>query len=473
MSQPITLTNAILFHLDPIRIEPGGVRIDGSDIVAVGASAMPIPGDEVIDCGGAVVLPGLVNGHTHLYSALAAGMPPPPSAPRNFHEILKYVWWRLDRALDGDSIEASGRIGALDALACGTTTLIDHHASPGWIDGSLDRLEHGIADVGLRAVLCYETTDRNGGAGFEAGLNENRRYLDRCRMRGGGRFGAMVGAHAAFTLSDASLRVCVELADEYATGVHIHAAEDPCDDTICLTQYGAPLLERLRRCGLLATDDAAVASAAGSRSIMGHGTHLRPIDAARVSSQWAGIAHNARSNMNNAVGYAPVAHMSRVLLGTDGIGGDMFAEARAAWFKNRDAQCDMNAGRGSGESGIAGHAVVASSAVTPARVLQMLAQSARTATAALNRKIGLLSAGGAADVVVTDYVPATPLTSENAAGHFLFALASRHVRHVLVDGEWLLKDRALMRLSAAEIRAASRDETARLWRRMSAIGIDD
>ena len=473
MSQPITLTSAMLFHLDPIRIEPGGLRIEGRDIVAVGAETAPQPGDEIIDCGGAVVLPGLVNGHTHLYSALAAGMPPPPRAPQSFHEILKYVWWRLDRALDGDSIEISGRIGALDALSCGTTTLIDHHASPSWIDGSLDRLEKGIADIGLRAVLCYETTDRNGGAGFEAGLNENRRYLDRCRMRGGGRYGALVGAHAAFTLSDASLRACVELAEEYASGVHIHAAEDPCDDAICRAQYGAPLLERFRSCGLLSKDDASEASVVGSRSIMGHGTHLRPDDAARVSSQWAGIAHNARSNMNNAVGYAPVPHMCRVLLGTDGIGGDLFAESRAAWFKYRDAQHASNAGSGAVKSGSTGRAANCGNDVTPARILEMLAQSARTASAVLNRRIGLLSAGSAADVVVTDYVPATPLASENAAGHFHFALAARHVLHVLVDGELLLKDRVATRLNTEDIRTASRDEAARIWQRMSAISIDE
>ncbi len=144
-------------------------------------------------------MPGLVNGHTHLYSALAVGMPAPPRQPKNFLEILQLVWWRLDRALDPESIEASGRIGALDALRCGTTTLIDHHASPYCIDDSLDLIERGIDSVGLRGVLCYEVTDRHGRAGREAGLGENRRYLKKCRkvqraLCGAGRSACVVHA---------------------------------------------------------------------------------------------------------------------------------------------------------------------------------------------------------------------------------------------------------------------------------------
>ena len=129
--------------------------------MALERMSLPQPGDEIVDCGGAVLMPGLVNGHTHLYSALAAGMPAPPRPPRNFHEILQFVWWRLDRAHTLESVEVSGQIGALAALRCGTTTLIDHHASPNAIDGSLIALETGIAEVGCRGVLCYEVTDRN------------------------------------------------------------------------------------------------------------------------------------------------------------------------------------------------------------------------------------------------------------------------------------------------------------------------
>src|SRR4051794_9659106 len=201
----IVLENAILCDIDPVRVEVGGLRIEAGKIVARGKVDAQ-SGDEVIDCGGAVVLPGMVNGHTHLYSALAVGMPSPPRNPTNFLEILQLVWWRLDRALDAESIELSARIGAIEALKCGTTTLIDHHASPSHIAGSLDLIERGIATAGLRGVLCYEVTDRNGKSGREAGLEENRRWIAKYHgANRSGRFAALSGAHASFTLDEVSL----------------------------------------------------------------------------------------------------------------------------------------------------------------------------------------------------------------------------------------------------------------------------
>ncbi len=444
----LTLTNANLFHLDPLGASPGSIRVEGETIHSVGTIVQMQPGDEVIDCHGAVVLPGLVNGHTHLYSALAVGMPPPPKAPVNFHDILEFVWWRLDRALDLEAVEISGAVGALAALRCGTTTLIDHHASPNCIAGSLDALERGIDRAGLRAVLCYEMTDRNGDAGATAGLEENRRYLSRCRRRTSGRFAAMVGAHAAFTMSDATLAACAKLAAEYQTGVHIHVAEDPCDDRICREKYGAPLVERLTRSAIVGPNDIS------SRSILGHGIHLKDEDATKIAPQVAAIAHNPRSNMNNQVGYAPLtalakqpAALSRVQLGTDGIGGDMFTEARHAWFKSRDAKAGLS----------------------PADIAAMLAQSARTASGLLGRTLGQLAPGTAADLVVTDYVPATPLTSDSAAGHLLFALGPQHVQDVLIGGEWALRHRKVVSIDASAILHHAPSVATGLWKRMQSL----
>ncbi|HZZ44013.1 MAG TPA: amidohydrolase family protein, partial [Tepidisphaeraceae bacterium] len=202
----IVLRNALLLDIDPIFVEAGDLRVEGGKIVERGKVEAK-PGDEVVDCAGAVVMPGLVNGHTHLYSALAVGMPMPGRVPGNFLEVLELIWWRLDRALDGESNEVSAVMGALDAVHCGTTTVIDHHASPGAIEGSLDRIEAGLNRVGVRGVLCYEVTDRNGRAGMLAGVEENRRYIEKRHGRdahatGGGRFAGLVGAHALFTMGD-------------------------------------------------------------------------------------------------------------------------------------------------------------------------------------------------------------------------------------------------------------------------------
>lgn len=434
----ILLTNAILLDLDPIGVESADLRLDGG-LIAQRGKLQPSPGEEVIDCGGAVVLPGLVNGHTHLYSALAVGMPPPPRPPADFHEILKLVWWRLDRALDAESIELSAAIGAMDSLHCGVTTLIDHHSSPSCIDGSLDRIERSLNMVGLRGVLCYETTDRNGRAGREAGLEENRQYIARCHATRSARFAALSGAHASFTLDDLSLVGITQWADEFNVGAHIHVAEDPCDDLITRQRYKMPLIERLARNELL-----------GPQHVLAHCIHLGDDAIDQLNEAQVTVAHNPRSNMNNAVGYAPLAKLRcPVMLGTDGIGGDMLAEARCAWLKSRDAR----AGKSPGE------------------IVQMLANSARRASRSLGITLGQLHVGAAADVVITDCVPFSPLTSDNAAAHLLFGLDSRHVRHVFVDGRCILNERRVVGCAEHDLRRQALTISRDLWQRMKRIDV--
>lgn len=433
----IFLHNALLVDLDPLRAEYAALRIERGRIAARGPKVTRQPGDEIVDCGGAVVLPGLVNGHMHLYSALAAGMPAPPRCPTNFAEVLELVWWRLDRALDSESVEMSARIGALDAVRCGTTTLIDHHAAPSCIPGTLDDVERGMTAVGLRGVLCYETTDRNGPAGRDAGVAENARYLEKCQHREDHRFGGLVGAHASFTVGEDTLTQLAEVARKYKTGLHIHVAEDPCDEQHCRREYKVGLIERFARRGTLEPE-----------AVFGHGTHLDADSIARLGAAGALIAHCPRSNMNNAVGYAPVAKIRQaVMLGTDGIGSDMFAEARAAWWISQHQHAGLS----------------------PQDILGMLSRAARRASATLGITLGRLEVDAAADIVLTDYYPATPLTTENLAGHFLFGMAARHVASVLIDGRWIVRNRVVQTCDEVATRHAALPVTAAMWDRMSQI----
>ena len=434
--------DALLVQLDPPRVEAGNLRVADGVIGELGTNAIAAQGDEVVECDGAVLMPGLVNGHTHLYSALAAGMPAPPRAPRNFHEILKFIWWRLDRAHDLESVEMSGVIGALAAVRCGTTTLIDHHASPDAIEGSLSVLENGIASVGCRGVLCYEVTDRNRPDEAKQGLAENDRYIRQCRERANGTFAAMVGGHASFTMEEASLHDCVELARRHGVGVHIHAAEDPCDERITRERFGCGLIERFKRVGLL--------QVAGT--ILGHGTHLSDADIAVVNdATGVSLAHNPNSNMNNAVGYTPVAKFTRLpQLGTDGIGADMWRESRTAEFKSHDAGLPIAFGAS----------------------LQMLGQSARRASQSLGAKLGVLEPGAAADLVLTNYRPATPLTAENLAGQFLFSMGPEFVRDVMIGGWWVMRKGHIVTCDEAEIRARSVEVARGVHQRMATIPCD-
>jgi cytosine/adenosine deaminase-related metal-dependent hydrolase len=246
------------------------------------------------------VTPGLVCAHHHLYSSLARGMPAPPRTPASFPEILELVWWRLDTALDLEMIRWSAMLGALEALKAGTTAIVDHHESPNAIEGSLDVIAAACAEVGVRVVCAYGVTDRHGADGARRGLEENKRFL-----AAGGR--GLVGIHAAFTCSDATLEAAAAMAADHGVGVHVHVAEDRVD-------VDAP-----KRLGHLAADS----------WLLAHGVHL---DAPLAGT----IVHNPRSNANNAVGYArPARFANPVALGTDGIGGDMLEEFRIAFAFHR------------------------------------------------------------------------------------------------------------------------------------------
>ena len=417
----------------------GGTILESLDPPVVSTSTLVVEGGRIVDaaqratardCSGCVVVPGNVCAHTHLYSALARGMPYTLEPPDDFLQILQRIWWRLDRSLDLPSICASAAVGGLDALLSGTTTLIDHHASPNAIDGSLDALERELASLGVRHVLCYEVTDRDGEDRARRGLQETRRFLERVRQNHLPLTRAMVGAHASFTLSDDTLRACIEAAVDAGVGLHVHAAEDAVDT-------GA--VERLAACGAL-----------GERTLLAHGVHLdtHELQLAAAARSW--LAHNARSNMNNAVGRAPIGLLdARVPLGTDGIGADMFEESHAAFFRLREDDVHAAAGW----------------------ALRRLTDAARLAGSIFDEPLlGSLVPGAPADLVVLDYDAPTPFDAESVAGHWIFGLGSRFVRDVMVAGEWSVLDRRPVRADAAEIAHASRREAARLWHRLDGVG---
>jgi len=419
----------VLTSLDPVSLVRADVVVDGGRITGVGAAS---EGASRRDCEGCLIVPGNVCAHTHLYSALARGMPYALEAPSNFVEILRRIWWRLDRALDEESIRASALAGGVAALLSGTTTVVDHHASPNAIDGSLDVVAEALGELGLRSVLCYEVTDRDGAERATAGLRENERFLGSEQPVARG----LVGAHASFTMSEETLGACVDLAARTGTGIHIHVAEDAADQVDARERFGTGVIERLARAGAI-----------GDRSLLAHCVHLDEGERAAVRDAGAWVAHNPSSNMNNAVGRAPVVALgAQVTLGTDGIGGDMFAESTTAYFRAREDDI-----------------------LTPMSwPLGRLSTGARLAGQVFDEPdLGTIAPGAPADLVVLDYSAPTPLVEGNVAGHWVFGIESRHVRDVLVAGEIVVADRQLARVDQDKLAADGSLQAARLWDRLA------
>jgi cytosine/adenosine deaminase-related metal-dependent hydrolase len=363
----------------------------------------------------AEVRAGAVNAHTHLYSGLAPfEMPAPPRTPQSFVEILELVWWRLDRALDEASLRASARLYVAESLLAGTTTLIDHHESPSFIDGSLDVLAEEAERLGARLVLTYGATERNGGRNeAKRGLRECERFVSLHRKSP--RLRGMVGLHASFTVSDDTLREAGELARALGVGVHVHVAEDQADvEDARRRGYEGPL-ERL-----LALD------ALPASSIVAHGVFLEEASVRRVEAAGAWLVQNPRSNANNKVGWPRALWANEhVALGTDGFPADMAAEARALAeeaAKHGDTR-DLAAlhGRRSG-----GHALCA----------QLFGTR-------FDASIGPASAG---DVVI--------------------GVPDEKPQHVVVGGHLVVRDHALVRDDIVAIRAYAREQAARLWGRL-------
>ncbi|MBX5483284.1 MAG: amidohydrolase family protein [Myxococcaceae bacterium] len=422
------LKGATLVEFEPAAVEVGDLRIEGSKIVERGPSIQPREGDEVIPLDGKVVIPGLVSADHHLFGTLARGMP--EGAPsQDFEEQQRRSWWRLEDALDLDASQAAATAGALEALMCGTTTLFDRHASPRAIHGSLVRVARGINEVGLRAVLSYEVSDRHGAVGREEGLEETVSFVKKAR----GRFRGMVGAHACFTLSHDALSGLKAAVDETGAGLHITLAEDPADERLSFQRYGEVPVARLVGQQLLTPN-----------TLVSHVVHLSWPELSQVISAGAWIVHSPRTNMERQVGYAPAGKFgSRATFGTSAGTADVFTEALLAHHRARDAG-------------------------QPIPVLKYLANGHRIASQVFGETIGPLCEGAIADLVVLDYRPPTPITPENLASHVVGGFGPRCVESVMIDGVWRLWARRPLSVTPETVFANAREAAAAVWARMEA-----
>ena len=415
------------FRQTDILIEPGakGVcRLSGllaEEFTSGGSREISGTGIErTVDCTGKFITKSFANGHHHIYSALARGMPAPKKNPENFREILQYIWWNLDKALDLEMIRSSALVTAIACAKNGVTFVIDHHASPFALEGCLETIAEAFEEVGVGHLLCYEISDRDGLEIAAMGLAETTGYLS---SRQG-----LVGLHASFTVGDHTLKQAVNLAVRTNSGIHIHVAEDKSDQEHCVEHYHQRVVERLSDNGVLQFP----------KTILAHCLHLDAHERSLVEGSPAWVVQNMESNLNNSVGLFDSRGLGqRIMSGTDGMHSDMLRSAKSAFF--------------------AGHNYDA-------------IDYSETYRRFRNVHHYLNSNGFAGDgennLVVLDYDTPTPFNTNNFFGHFLFGLNSRHVTHVISQGKLILEDGKIVTVDEKAIQEESHIQAKRLWQRM-------
>src|SRR5690349_7244808 len=316
LSMLITNANVVTWESPNRILQNYAVYVESDRIKEIGttkALTTKYPKARALDANGQYLMPGNICAHTHFYGAFARGMAIPGPAPKDFPEILERLWWPLDQALDMDGVRASALVCLVDAIKHGTTTLIDHHASPNALDGSLDVIADAVEEAGLRAVLCYEVTDRYGPESAKASIAENARFLKTAPSRKN--IAATFGLHASLTISDETLAACVDAA--HGSGFHIHVAEHEADEYDSLNKSGVRAVDRLHKAGIL-----------GDRTIVAHAVHIDPAEIALLHDTNTWVTHQPRSNMNNAVGAADIDGLLRaginLCLGNDGFSNNMW-----------------------------------------------------------------------------------------------------------------------------------------------------
>lgn len=374
----------------------------------------------IIDCKGKFVTKSFAVGHHHVYSALARGMGAPKKNPENFHEILEYIWWTLDKSLDKDMIEASALYTAMACAKTGSTFVIDHHASPNYINGSLDIIAQAFDKVGVNHLLCYEISDRDGIEKAEQGLEETENYLKNHQ--------GLVGLHASFTVNNEIMRRSVDLMNKLNSGIHIHVAEDLYDQRHCHDNYDQRVVERLKDFGVLNS----------SKTILGHCLHINDHEREIIYDSKAFVVQNMESNLNNKVGYFNAKGLGdRIMLGTDGMHSDMLQSAKAAFF----------VGQGFDSIGF-------DSAYKRFRKVHDYIQ--------MNNFEG----DNQNNLVILDYDSPTVINQDNFLGHFIFGINSNHVNDVISNGKLIVKDRKIKNVNESEILQFSKEQSVRLWNKM-------
>ncbi len=417
----------------------GAVLIEDGRIAEVGDEQKireAHPEADYVDAHGGLIMPGFINAHTHIYSGLARGLSIAGNNPTNFLEILEGTWWAIDRQLTLAGIRASACATILDCIRNGVTTIFDHHASFGEIPGSLFVIRDAAKELGMRACLCYEVSERDGEEKCDQSIRENAEFARWAAKENDDMIRAMFGGHALFTISDRTFQKMVE-ANDGLTGFHIHVCEGMNDVYDSLENYGCLPIERLLYNHIL-----------GEKTLLGHCIHVSPAEMDIIRETGTMVVNNPGSNMNNAVGCAPVLPLLKkgvtVGMGTDAYTHDMLESAKTFILIQR-------------------HAAQKPNVAWDETFRVLLANNRKIAAEFFEKPLGVLAPGAAADVVVMDYHPFTPISAENIDGHILFGLEGKNCRTTIINGKVLYKDREFTCCDEEALNAEILSESRKLW----------
>ena len=406
----------LTFKKTDLLVEEG---VDGKILFADSELSAATPA-EIIDCENKIVTKSFVVGHHHVYSALSRGMGAPKKNPENFVEILKYIWWTLDKSLDKDMIEASALSTAIACAKAGSTFVIDHHASPCAISDSLETIAKAFDQVGVSHLLCYEISDRDGLDIANQGLAETEEYLKNHQ--------GLIGLHASFTVGDRTLQKAAALMQKYNSGFHVHVAEDTYDEAFTQKEYGKNIIQRLKETGALDS----------SKTILGHCLHLSDEETKMVHDSKAWVVQNTESNLNNHVGFFNGSNLgSRIMLGTDGMHSNMIRSAQQAFFVGQTFDN-----------------------------INFVSAYQRFRNAHHYLRENSFKGDGGNNLVVLDYKSPTPVTDDNFLGHFVFGLQASDVQHVISNGKLIVRDKLVTTIDENEVLAFSQSQAVRLWEKM-------
>ncbi len=435
----ILIKNALIFTNDQEnRVIKGDILIEKDKIKKV-AKSIEKDNIKTINAEGRLLTPGLVNAHTHLYSAFARGFTPAGYKPTNFREILEKLWWRLDGLLTESDIYYSALTMLIEAVERGVTTVFDHHASYSYIKDSLHIIAKAFKEVGLKGVLCYEVSDRGGNKKTKDAIEENTEFIKLTQKDN--QLKGMFGLHASFTLSDNTLSKVSQIVNELKCGIHIHVAEDEIDQQKTIARHTTRIVNRLYRFNLL-----------NNRSIYAHCVHLEEPEVALITESGGFIAYNPESNMNNAVGIPSILNYykkgANICIGTDGMSSDILISARTGYLIQRHITKEKTSAF--------------------SEVLEFLLKTNYILASKYfgDSMCGTIKEDAVADLVIWDYYPPTPITSNTIGGHILFGLLFSPVDTVVVNGKVIYSQSSgftLLKASKTEIFNKAQERAMALW----------